>query len=58
MVEIYTQLDPKMKEIFLFAMLNATAVFLKKPNSGQKYLVKTLAGTMLEALLYAWIKAR
>ncbi len=55
MVNVYASLHPKTKELLLFAMLHTTGALMK---GNQKFLIKALADTMVEALLFGWIKAK
>jgi hypothetical protein len=55
MVGIYHTLHPRSKELTLFAMLHVTGALMK---GNQKFLIRTLADTMVEALLFGWIQAK
>lgn len=55
MVGMFPSLHAKTKELTLFAMLNTTAALMK---GSQRFLVRVLADTMVEALLFGWIKAK
>lgn len=55
LVAMYHTLHAKSKELLLFAMLHTTGALMK---SNQKFLIKALGDTMVEALLFGWIKAK